>query len=127
MPLCTACDSIDVGVGGIGATHPEVILGTFSEVLERGNDGCDGCQFFCSVLKSSISWKDRLEELNERVVIFSSLRLDVRKKDELDGRSWSCDDLLFDICVPQGYQGMLSTGLCTTERSAKVVLILDRS
>jgi hypothetical protein len=48
-----------------------------------------------------------LEELKERIVIFSESRLDVRKMDELDGRSWSCDDLLFDVCVPEGYLGML--------------------
>ena len=40
--------------------------------------------------------------------MFSSLRLDVRKVDEMDGRSWSCDDLLFDVCVPDGYVGRFS-------------------
>jgi hypothetical protein len=107
MPLCSVCDSIDVGPGGVGSIHPETILGPSSELVARAENGCEGCDFFCKILKSSVSWKDRLDELKERVVIFSSLRLDVRKKDELDGRSWSCDDLLFDVCVPEGYVGEL--------------------
>ena len=107
MSLCTACDSIDVGAGGTGSIHPETTLGPYPELLTRAEGGCEGCSFFCSIIQSSLSWKDRLEELKERIVIFSSLRLDVRKMDELDGRSWSCDDLLFDICVPEGYLGML--------------------
>ena len=106
MPLCAVCDSIDVGAGGIGSMHPEAILGPYPELLARAEDGCEGCEFFCKILQSSLSWKDNLEELKERIVVFSSLRLDVRKPDELDSRSWSCDDLLFDVCVPEGYQGM---------------------
>jgi hypothetical protein len=106
MALCEVCDSIDVGLGGVGSIHPETVLGPYPELLTRAENGCEGCSFFCKILQTSNAWKGKLEELKERIVVFSSLRLDVRKPEELDGRSWSCDDLLFDICVAEGDEGM---------------------
>lgn len=106
MSLCKVCDSIDVGAGGVGSMHPQSVLGPYPELVSRAKEGCEGCQFFCKILESSLGWKDKLDELNDRIVVFSGLRLDVRKKDELAGRSWSCDDLLFDVCVGEGCLGM---------------------
>ena len=106
MSLCKVCYSIDVGPGGVGSIHPETILGPYSQLLTRAGNGCEGCQFFCNILQTSNAWKGKLEELKVQVVVFSSLRLDVRKPEKMHGRSWSCDDLLFDVCVAEGYEGM---------------------
>ncbi|KAG0648754.1 hypothetical protein D0Z07_4765 [Hyphodiscus hymeniophilus] len=107
MTLCTICDSIDLGSASIGARpslHPETTLGLYPELLTRAKEGCEACEFFCRTLQSSVSWKDRLDVLEDRIVVFSGLRLDVRKNQK-QRRSWSCDDLLFDVCVPEEYQG----------------------
>jgi hypothetical protein len=103
--LCSTCDSIDVGAGGTGSRHPESILGPFTDLVSRAEAGCEGCSFFTRILSSSVVWKDHLEELNERVIVFHGLRLDARKKHKVEGRTWSCDDLLFDVCVEKGYLG----------------------
>jgi hypothetical protein len=109
MPLCTLCDSIDIGANSTGvrcSTHPETILGPYPDLLTRADEGCEGCSFFCKILQSSLDWKDKLDELRHRVVVFESMKLDVRKADKLDRRArGGGDDLLFDVCVPEGYLG----------------------
>lgn len=104
MSLCATCDSIDLGSGGRYRSHPEKILGPVPELRTRATNGCPGCDFFYKILVSSVFWKSRLDELETRVVAFSSLRLDVRKATELNSSSWSCDDLLFDVCVDKDYE-----------------------
>jgi hypothetical protein len=46
------------------------------------------------------------ESLNSLDIIFlSSLRLDVRKPKGMDICTYSCDDLLFDLCTSEDYIG----------------------
>lgn len=103
MPLCTVCDALDLAQHDRG---DEPRLGEYEEIHSRAKDGCEGCKFFCDILQSSQSWKERVSELSGHIVFLSSQRLDVKKPDKLDRRTYSCDDLLFDYTVSEDYTGM---------------------
>lgn len=103
MPLCEDCDTWDLETKkGFGVT-----LGSYDDLLVKANEGCEGCKFFCAVLQSSDRWKNRLEELSERVVAFSQLRLDAREKGTF-GMTMSADDCCLDMCVTSDYEGVHS-------------------
>jgi hypothetical protein len=43
--------------------------------------------------------------LSGQIIFLNSLRLDVRKPEEIGMSRWSSDDLLFDICTSERYKG----------------------
>jgi hypothetical protein len=105
MPLCTVCDALELGpTSRRDGTEPR--LGEYDEMRSRAENGCEGCKFFCDILQSSNSWRERVSELSGKIIFLSSQRLDVRKPDRLDRSTYSCDDLLFDYTVSEDYTGM---------------------
>lgn len=97
MPLCEICEALDI--------DKECRLGEYSALITRADEGCDACRFYCDILQNSASWNHRLEKLPGNIVYLASKRLDVRKPDNVGGRSYSCDDLLFDYVVSEDYIG----------------------
>jgi hypothetical protein len=109
MELCNVCSQLDLTFG----FRDSQTLGPYEELLSKshgigpGRGGCGGCAFFCAVLQTSRSWSSRISELTGRVVVFHSKRLDVRTTDDINGSSYSVDDLLFDICTENENPGAL--------------------
>lgn len=97
MALCEVCEALDI--------NKESRLGEYTELITRAEAGCDACRFYCDILQNSGSWSHRLDKLHGNIVFLRSQRLDVRKPDRIGGRSYSCDDLLFDYVVPEDYAG----------------------
>jgi hypothetical protein len=103
MSLCDVCVILNPEL----TENEEARLGEYNDMSKRADSGCRGCEFFCTIIRNSYRWKDRLNELPGHIVFLNSLRLDIRAPDEIDGRSYSSDDLLFDICTAEGVIGML--------------------
>jgi hypothetical protein len=99
MSLCKVCDALNLD-------EKETNLGEYNEILTRANNGCGGCRFFCDILLTSASWKDRISQLPGHIVFLSRKRLDVRKPEDINSRRWSCDDLLFDYCTSEDCTSM---------------------
>ncbi|KAM3069071.1 hypothetical protein ACMFMG_004252 [Clarireedia jacksonii] len=103
MPLCSSCDALDL-------TKSETLLGPYKSILSKANSLdslCEGCLFFIRILHSSGSWGNRIKELEGKDVWLSSTRLDVRDP-ESSSRTYSSDDLRFDICAAEDYDGEFS-------------------
>ncbi|KAF4630042.1 hypothetical protein G7Y89_g8111 [Cudoniella acicularis] len=100
MTLCNVCEALDL-------SEDEVELGEYSEILAKANASCESCKFFTDILASSNRWSDELDKLPGRFVFLNSLRLDVRTPEQVENGhgSWSCDDLLFDVCVSENFSG----------------------
>jgi len=106
MSLCSVCEALDLGARRTRVrSHKDQSLGEYNELLSRADSGCEACGFFCTILQSSGNWKGRESELSGRIIFFSSLRLDARKPKHIGRSTWSCDDLLFDLCTPEDYTG----------------------
>jgi hypothetical protein len=95
MSLCSSCEVLDL-------ENREQCLGEYSEMLVKADEGCEACRFFILVLQSN---KKDISKLSGCVVFLSSNRLDCRKPEELDCRSYCCDDLLLDLCKTDTYTG----------------------
>ncbi|CAJ2511167.1 Uu.00g067920.m01.CDS01 [Anthostomella pinea] len=100
MPICEICNVLD-----IEDPRAEFQLGEYSALVARADEGCNSCKFFCDVIQTSSRWRERLTEIPGHIVFLASRRLDVRKADRLDRRTYSSDDLELDICVPEDYVG----------------------
>lgn len=101
MTLCEICDGLEIDHN----KHEDQRLGSWGELNERSATGCEGCTFFTTTLRTSDCWSHRPEDLRDRVVFLASLRLDCRKPDRLGTRTYSADDLLFDICSLENIKG----------------------
>lgn len=101
MTLCEICNGLEIDHN----KGEEQRLGSWKELVDRSAAGCEGCSFFTTVLTTSDYWSRRLEDLRDRVVFLDSVRLDCRKADRLNTRTYSCDDLLFDICSLENIEG----------------------
>lgn len=122
MPLCSVCKELDLGRQVNTADksywlHEDYRLGAYDELVSRAEYGCEACKYFCTILQTSTSWKERQSELAGLIIVFSSLRLDVRRPDKVNGCTWSCDDLLFDLCTPEDYTGELKSTSYITANS----------
>lgn len=81
MFLCAVCEEIDLDPKS-RSRHGERLEG-YNELLEKAGQGCEACSFFCKILHSSSSWKGRETELSGQIIFLNSLRLDVRKPEEI--------------------------------------------
>jgi hypothetical protein len=104
MTLCDVCAELDPQ----STQDEEARLGEYDEICKRALAGCEGCDFFRTILRNSHDWNHRLDELPGHIVFLDSQRLDVRAPDEVDVHTYSCDDLLFDVCTPEGVVGTYS-------------------
>lgn len=116
MTLCETCDTLE-----ISHDKGEQLLGTWDDLLDRSATGCEGCNFFTTILRISDHWSHRLEDLRDRVVFLDSLRLDCRKSDRLGVHTYSADDLLFDICGRESGEGMSEPGMCESKSDKEIV------
>jgi len=101
MPLCTVCEALDLDAANTTS------LGEYVTLVARAGEGCEGCKFFCNILHTSTRSNYRLSELEGKIINFYHKRLDVKTPEEVkrNSRSWSCDDLLFDYCTSEDYDG----------------------
>jgi hypothetical protein len=103
MPLCPSCSALDLLEG-------ETLLGHYTSLLSKANNQdnpCEGCLFFIRILHSSSRWNHRIRELVDKEIWFSSLRLDARDPGS-SRRIYASDDLRFDLCAAEDYDGELS-------------------
>jgi hypothetical protein len=103
MSLCTICEELDLGPGDRSVDGQR--LGEYNKLLNRADHGCEACRFFSTILQSSIDWEGRVSELSRRIVFLTSLRLDVRKPENIGVRRYSCDDLVIDLCTSENHTG----------------------
>ncbi|PQE17466.1 HET domain-containing protein [Rutstroemia sp. NJR-2017a WRK4] len=104
MPLCSTCSSLDL-------KEDETPLGPYTSILRKANDQdspCSSCLFFIRILHSSSRWRDRIQELVEKEIWLNSLRLDARSS--ASHRTFAWDDLGFDVCAGEDYEGELVDG-----------------
>ncbi|KAH6684418.1 HET domain protein [Halenospora varia] len=99
MSLCTICEALDV------STKDEAQLGNYDDIAKRAESGCGLCKFFVDTLKVSSQWSHKLDKLSEKFIVLTDLTLQVRDLESINRRSYSKDDLKFDVCVGDSFSG----------------------